>query len=65
MASFTTDSDGNPNVFYVNHDDDGRCLNANYANPDSQWDPDNSWVFGRNCVHFSCFTAGVLCSLSC
>ncbi len=41
-----SDSDGNPNVFNVKHNDDGdRWLNANYANPNDTWNLDNRIVF--------------------
>lgn len=36
---------GNLNVFNVEHDDDGRWLNANYGNPDNVWNPDYQFVF--------------------
>jgi len=50
---YVTDSDGNLNVFNVEHDDDGLWLNANYANPDNHWNGDNRWVFRRrNSLHF-------------
>ena len=40
------DSDGNPNVFKLNRNDDGKqWLNANYANPDDQWNLENEVVF--------------------
>ena len=57
-----TGSDGYPDVFNVDRDVDGRWLNGNYVNPDNTWNPDDSWVFGRNYVHFSCLTAGVFVS---
>jgi len=48
MASRTfTDSDGDQNVFNVEHNDDGRWLNSNNGNPDNMWNPDNRWVFAR------------------
>lgn len=48
MASRTfMDSDGNQNVFNVEHNDDGRWLNSNNGNPDNMWNPDNRWVFAR------------------
>lgn len=62
-ALHITDSDGNPNVFNVEHDDDGQYLNANYANPDNQWNADNVWVFGRNYAQFSCLRQEFLCIL--
>jgi hypothetical protein len=42
---YIRDSNGNLNVFNVEHDDDGRWLNANYGNPDNVWNPDNEFVF--------------------
>ncbi len=48
------DSDGNLNVFNVEHGDDGRWLNANNGHPDNRWNPDNVWVFARrNPPYFS------------
>ena len=54
MASCTfANSDGNLNVFNVEHNDDGRWLNTNYGNPDNMWNPDNRWVFARrNSLYF-------------
>ena len=41
-----TDSDGNPNVFNVERNDDGkRWLNTNWVNPNDQWNLDNRLVF--------------------
>lgn len=50
---YITDSDGNPNVFNVKRNDDGkRWLNANYANPENRWNLDNTIVFAlRNSLH--------------
>lgn len=52
---YKTDSDGNPNIFNVEHDDDGkRWLNGNWDNPDNFWNADNLWVFARrNLFRFS------------
>jgi hypothetical protein len=52
---YSTDSDGNLNVFNVNTDSDDRWLNSNYGNPDNFWNGDNQWVFvrPRNSLHFS------------
>ena len=64
---YNTDSDGNPNVFNVNCNDDGECwLNTNYNNADYVWDPDNVWVFGCcNSLHFSLFfMSGEFCFCS-
>ncbi len=44
-ASHNTDSDGNPNVFKLEHNDDGLWLNDNWAKPDNEWNPDNKFVF--------------------
>jgi hypothetical protein len=45
-----TDSDGNPNVFNVERNDDGSWLNNNWAKPDKKWNPNNKFVFRlRNC----------------
>ena len=63
--SHNTDSNGNPNVFNVKRNDDGKpWLNANWANPDDHWNLDNGIVFRlRNSLHFSsrteefCFTS--------
>jgi|SRR3989338_5558375 len=65
--SYITDSDGNPNVFNVKCNDDGtRWLNANWVNPDNEWNLDNEIVFRlRNSLHFPvrwrlCLSHGVL-----
>jgi hypothetical protein len=42
---YNTASDGNPNVFNVDHDEDDRWLNTNWSNPDDLWNPDNRFVF--------------------
>ena len=59
--SYITDSDGNPNVFNVKCNDDGtRWLNANWVNPDNEWNLDNEIVFRlRNSLHFSPVSASV------
>lgn len=59
---YSTDSDGNLNVFNVNTDNDDRWLNSNYGNPDNFWNGNNQWVFvrPRNPLHFSPF-AGEFC----
>ena len=47
------DSNGYPNVFNVEHDDDDLWLNAYYANPDNVWNGDNRFVFrSRKSLHF-------------
>lgn len=40
-----TDSDGNPNVFKLERNDDGLWLNDNWAKSDNEWNPDNKFVF--------------------
>lgn len=49
-----TDSNGNPNVFYIKRNSDGkRYLNGNWANPKNQWNLDNEIVFPlRKCPVF-------------
>ena len=53
-AVHITDSNGNPNVFYVKRNDDGkRWLNTNWVNPDNEWNLDNEVVFRLcNSLHF-------------
>lgn len=49
-----TDSDGNPNAFNVERNDNGLWLYAHYVHPDNVWNPDNRWLFvSRNLLHFS------------
>ena len=49
----SADADGNPNAFNVEHNDDGRWLNNNWAKPENQWNPDNKFLFRlRNSVLF-------------
>ncbi len=55
-ASCKTDSDGNPNIFNLEHDDDGLRLNDNWANPDNKWNPDNMFVFRLRNWFFSAFS---------
>ncbi|NBS67448.1 hypothetical protein EBT31_00850 [bacterium] len=38
-------SDGNPNVFNVERNDDGSWLNNNWAKPTNKWDANNEFVF--------------------
>ena len=45
---YKTDSNGNPNVFNVEHNSDDRWLNANNGNADNFWNPENRWVFARS-----------------
>ena len=40
-----SDSDGNPNVFNVERNDDGSWLNNNWAKPAHEWDAGNEFVF--------------------
>lgn len=58
-----TDSDGNRNIFNVEHDNDELWLNWNNGNPDNVWNPDNRFVFvlPRNSHHFSPDPAGEFC----
>ena len=63
-VAYRTDSNGNPNVFYINRNDDGkRWLNTNWVNPSNQWDLDNEIVFRlSNSFHFSPdFFSGEFC----
>ena len=52
---YITDSDGDLNVFNVDHDDNEQWLNTNYGNPENLFNPDNRIVFGlpRNYLDFS------------
>lgn len=61
------DSDGNPNVFNVKRNDDGKLwLNTNWTNPDDQWNLDNRIVFRlRNSLHFSPAPTGEFCFITC
>lgn len=38
-------SDGNPNVLNANRNDDGQCVNANWDNPDNQWNDNGAFAF--------------------
>lgn len=61
-AVYTTDSDGNPNVFELKRNDDKRWLNGNWANPDDKWNLDNEIVFRlRKSAYFSLAVAGEFC----
>jgi hypothetical protein len=42
-----TDSDGNLNVFRIEHDDDGLWLHGSNGSPGVFWDGDDRWVFVR------------------
>ena len=59
-------SDGDLNVFNVEHNDDGLWLNSNYGNPDNVWNADNQWVFvrPRNSLCFSSPACAGLVSIS-
>lgn len=63
---YSTDSDGNPNVFEVDNDNDERWLNSNYGNADNVWNADNQWVFvrPRKSHHFSLELSGEFCFCS-
>jgi len=54
-ASHITDSNGNPNVFYIKRNDDGKpWFNTNWINPDNEWNLDNEIVFRLcNSLYFS------------
>ena len=65
-----TDSNGNPNGFYVKRKNDGkRWLNTNWVNPDNRWNLDNELVFVlRNSLHFSLVrpaASGGVCFCNC
>lgn len=46
-----SDSDGNPNVFNVERNDDGSWLNNNWAKPTNKWNANNEFVFRlRKCL---------------
>jgi hypothetical protein len=38
-------SDGNPNVLNANRNDDGQWVNANWDNPDNQWNDNGAFAF--------------------
>ena len=62
---YITDSNGNLNVFNVEHNDDGLWLNGNNGNPDNFWNGNNRWVFTRrNLLHFSPILLGEFCFCS-
>ena len=63
-----TDSDGDPNVFNLNRNDDSKqWLNANYANPDNQWNLEDEIVFLlRKSLYFSVgFLPAEFCFIIC
>ena len=39
------DLDGNPNVLDANRNNEGRWVNANWDNSDSQWNDDGAFAF--------------------
>ena len=41
----TTDRNGDPNVFNLNHNGDQPKLNANNAKSDKRWNSNNKFVF--------------------
>lgn len=45
------DSDGYPNIFYIDLGDDGRWLRACNANPARQWSPESVWIFAGSKPH--------------
>ena len=54
MVYCTFYSDGDRNVFNLEHNDDGRWLNANNGHPDNGWNDNDRWVFVRSKLsHFS------------
>ena len=55
-------SDGDLNVFNVEHNDSGLWLNSNYGNPGNFWNADNQWVFVRP-RNFLCFSGPVSAGL--
>lgn len=45
-VAYIIDPDGNPKVFNVNRNNDGKSwLNDDWAKPDNRWNPDNEFVF--------------------
>lgn len=60
---YSTDSDGNPNVFEVDNDNDERWLNSNYGIADFVWFAVDQWVFvrPRKSHHFSPALLGEFC----
>lgn len=61
-----TDSDGNRNIFAVDHDNDELWLNGNNGHPENFWNSDNRFVFlRRNYLRFSPGFPGEFCFCSC
>ena len=44
---YISDSDGNLNIFKVEHNDNDLWLNGNNGNPDNFWNDNNRFVFVR------------------
>ena len=54
MGRYTlTDRNGNPNVFNLEHNDNGLWLNNNWAKPDNKWNLDNQFAFRLRQSFFS------------
>lgn len=66
-AAYISDSDGNPNVFNVERNDNGKLwLDNDWTNPDNRWNLDNRIVFRlRNSLHFSPRSGGAEFLVSC
>ncbi len=45
MEGVVHSSDGNPNVLNANRNDDESWVNANYDNPDNQWNDNGAFAF--------------------
>ena len=63
------DSDGDPNVFNVNRDDDELWLNTNDGRPDNEWNPGDRFVFLRprkshHALQQTALTGGLLVQLA-
>jgi hypothetical protein len=60
---YIVNSDGNPNVFNVEHNDDGQWLNSNNGNADNFWNDNVRWAFvlPRNYLVFSPVLSGEFC----
>jgi hypothetical protein len=44
-ASHIADRNGNPNIFNLEHNEDGLWLSNVWANPDNKWNADNEFAF--------------------